>query len=454
MFRIHLILVLIFLLSLTTRLIYVRSNPPSLLPDTYGYYLIGQRIVNGQMPAVNPQRTPGYPLFLQLTYKLAGLEKSEINSPGFWMGAQVSVFIQIVISSLGVLILSWLINRLTKSIGITIVLGLLLITNELAFVWDSVLVVESLATSWLIFSCVWCYLTLIKPTRWRIGILIIFGWLGFLLKPVFVGLPMLWLAFLGIRAMSLTGAKNERRGNLIGLTNNKVILDKLLFFCLLIILPFTYVIANYRNFNYPGINHVRDINLLGRVIKDRLDPTAGEKISPELTSQLSKYLKTNQLADPYLFLQIADPNLLVDDSRQADRNRLKPWVNAIISNNLPHYLVGVIRDLPLALVPLVPAQVPQGPALWKPIDIYGSLWGFHGLLTAIVTPVVLILTVVAIMNWRRSSGIQSAVILLLHLTIWYMLLVTVAFGYGEYARLLTPIQPLVYFLGVWWVNKL
>lgn len=477
--KIIILFISIFLLSLVIRLAYVRTYQPQILPDTYGYYLIGQRITSGQLPIFNPQRTPGYPLFLQVTYAMTGAQKSEINSVGFWRGAGITTFIQSALSALGVTLLTWLFYQLTKYSGIAlertnshsreiprqarddnfifiIILNLLLASNILTFSWDSLLVVESLSTSWLALSSIWLFITLIKPTKFKILTLIIFGWLGFLLKPVFLGLPIIWFFLHGLsfRVPMLIGARNlihqwislpAGRQVTLHIPKFEMTLSKSIL--IFILLPLFYILINWQTVNYPGINHVQDINLLGRVIKDKLGPKAGEKIAPELTKKLSEYQNGDNPKDPYTFLQSADPTLLTDDTRQADRNRLKPWVNTIILSNLPQYVWGVIKDLPTALYSYQMEKYELG------IMNYGFISSFHKTLITILTPIILLLIFPAFNNWRKKISMETSIILILHLTIWYMLVATVAFGYGEYARLLTPIQPVVYFLGVWWVNS-
>lgn len=430
----HIPIVILLIVGITVRVLYGLTKPtPIVAPDTYGYYLIGQRIVHKTVPVFNDERTPVYPLFLSAVMFIRGSFNAPILSPDFYKGASAVTVVQALLGIIGYLLLFKLIYELTHEKTLSLLLTIILSLNTLHFGWEHVLTAESMTFFWLSLLLYVCMVYLKKPTHSTLLILIFLFIVGFLLKPLFIGLPLFIVPILTWKR---------------GMTKMFAVSTAVLF--LYGFIPMTYIKTNVQRKNYYGINHVSDVNLLGKILEYRI-PVSLTTTYSKLASAIGSYQQMTRNPDPYAFLSWYEPNLLTGDTEKRTLNELRSVTIQTIQSNLVPYGIYSIGQIPriLARSPDSYAAVSRGEkgfAMWNVLQMLFRAAQYISFL-------MIVCFLHAMYIFIKSRRRQSALMLLVCAVFFYQLMMVSLFAFTaeEYGRLMSPMMPFVYGIIVSWI---
>lgn len=403
------------------RYLYAQSVPPTIAPDTYGYNSVGFRILSGQEPVMSDERPPVYPLLLATTAKFFGRSDDRLDTKAFQQTAALITFFQAFFGLATIILIYSLSASLGLPLGWGVLVSFLVGTNIMIFGWERQLLTESLATFLLTLVAYFGVKFSVKSASTVTWLLVITFTVAFLLKPVFLLLPMVYYP-----SVFWIFPKARR-------------LSFLSLLCFLAVVT-AYVVSNVYYYHYPGINHVTDVNALGKILTFRLPIPAGLESNP-FTKPFVSYETRGGTPDPYLFLWSYDPTFLTRTNNIPELNQLREFTTFIVLSNFFSYLVTSIAEIPHALGATDPRLIPNSNAPFLP------LW--HGLFTVFAwLQKMFVLTL-----FLMPLTLLNKKVFLVGLLTFSFLLSTVVGGYGEFYRILSPLQPLLITLTVWCVYQ-
>ena len=423
------LVIVILFAGLVLRVLFLQSYAhPVVSPDTYGYNLVGNRILKGEQPLLNDERTPVYPLFFKIVMNLSGRTNDRLDTVDFEKGAKNIAIFQMFVS----LICSYIFYRALQLVSIHPILryiGMFIYTSDFIILsWDNALLTESLSIS-LMTAVLYLTLLVVKYNKWKYTFLLtLLLTIGYLLRPVFLVLPCCIYPILILKKQTL-----QKRIALVALG------------CITMIFPFLTYVINTRTYEYRGLNHITDINVLGRLLKDKI-PVESAK-NNQFYSEVAKHIRgTNANSDPYYFLYTVDPTLLVRTNNRKELNELKDFTDTVIHNQWPAYTVGALRDIPSALGdPQNPIHKPENLSfheIWIPLYLLRNVLQY--LFTFL--PILISLLVIRLLfSHGTTQYFKQSLLTIISLVVGFTLSV-VGGGYSDFQRLLSPITPLVYFM--------
>lgn len=412
---------LVLALGVVLRVLYAHAVPqPIVMPDTYGYNLVGHRIINGEMPFLNDERTPLYPLLFNTVMRLAGRTDVRLDTPQFRLGAGYIAIIHSIMSVLSILVFWQTLRFLRVPLLFRLILTSAYSVYYPVLVFERLLLTESLAISLTVLTVYTALKLIERPRPFNFGITVSLFLVLFLLRPVYIAFPVTLMPIVLFI---------HRSKRMVALTT--------ISFFFFLVLPGLNILENIRSYNYPGINHITDVNVLGRILKDGI-PTASA-VGNRFRIPFEEYRESGRLPDPYYFLYAYDPSLLTRSDNRQELNELRDFASTVMKSELSAYVSGGIKDIPFALRELpVPPPAPtlRYSPLWNILYRTGTTIHFSLVVTYLLIPGILIAVCL-----RRPAC--SPYGFFLYLAISYLLSVTVLFGYSDFGRLLLPNFPIL-----------
>lgn len=326
----HLLLIIIFAVSI--RFLYTQYNPLiTIASDTYGYYRVGNRILqeNFAKYIINDERTPIYPLFLSTIMKLQGILGISILSDEFFIGARLIVLVQHTIGMLSLILIFFILKSLKVKRTYAFLFTLIMAINPFVFSWERVLIPETISIFFLLFT-VFIFIKGLEKGKTICFFLFLPSFIfGFLLKPIYILLPLFLLPLIPIYYRS----------------RNSLLYAIFILF-LYLLLPYLYIKQNESNFGYRGINHSSDINILGKILKYEL-PVESAKDVKYYYENIKDYRTKKEDPMPYRFLEYYDGQIY--DKKEL-LNLLPSFNLKVIKANYKEFITKSFQEFPQALL--------------------------------------------------------------------------------------------------------
>jgi hypothetical protein len=424
----------ILVITVILRNAYLDSGPKIVVEaDTYSYYIVGQRMLQEGFWRyfVNDNRTPIYPLLLQLPQAASGIVGEKILSNSFYESMWQVVKLQYLAGIVGIVIFYETLLYLKIKKIFAWVLTLFIGCNIFVFCWDKILMTESLAILFIIgllFFVSRLLVTLRGRYIWIVSLILAFG---FLLRPIYVALPFVILPFIPLYHRT----KRSLRAAIAVLA-------------LYLLVPSWYLVHNAAVHQYYGINRISDTNVLGKILYYNL-PIEKAKEFTAFYNDITQSRKNQGDPMPYRFL-----DHVPSTTPYLEGNLLGQFNRKVIIGNSWEYLSKSTAQILPAMVDTGPFTMrsmgPRSSAnefLYKLVDIYHAFQ----YLTWIILPA-FGLTVIMLVKkpsfklaWLGLAGAISV----------YQIISSVFLSYdGEYGRLIMVAQPAMYFFTFYWLGSL
>jgi len=408
-------LILIIFFAVSIRYLYFVYNPTHVVSaDTYGYYIIGNRILQEDFAKniFNDERTPVYPLFLSLLMKTAGYPGTPILSHDFFRGADKIVILQQTIGVLSLVLIYFLSNSLLFTIFLSL--------NPMLFFWEKLLLTETLTIFFLVFTS-FIFTKILKTGKFIYFFLLLLSLVfGFLLRPVYFLLPFFILPIIVLYFRKRIYLMSS-------------ILVALIFLLILV----SYIRQNEKQYGYKGINRSGDINLFGKILLFNL-PIEKAKDIKYFYQNIQDYRAINGDPMPYRFLEYYDRGIY----EKKDLLNLLPSFNLlVIKNNLAEFAGQSLLQIPQALLEiseLITEQKTTNPTVLFPalFTIYQKFQYLFFLAIIFFFP--------ALWTFLKRPNFRNTFVFYLGIVSMYQIFLSVFLSYGEFGRLIAPAQPIIY----------
>lgn len=427
-------LLIIILASLVIRLPLFFAHSAVTTADTDGYYKLERKLTDGKILNMifNDGRTPLYLIFLHFGMSLAGNYNPVYQSEEFYKGAYLVTSLQTILGILSILLMYITLIKIKVSPQKALLYSLFLSGNILVFSWEKILLTESLTIFLLILIFYISVNLLIYQTFPYKLLLIICSALLFLLKPIYLSLPFLILLIYCLHRFQQAKIRFA-----------------IIFLIIYLALPLAYIRYNFVQRKYPGINHITDINLLGKIMQFNLPLTSAKKYQ-YFYETLSDYRQKKLPQMPYTYLEYYDPLIY---SHTEKLNTLSGFNAKVISSNLTGFLTRSVIQIPSAMLEnsefITTVIPPSGLANF----IYRYLYKIYKTvqyLTLIFIPVFIVSIFLFI---KQRNNLKFAVFFLAGLISFYQIVLSVLFSYGEFGRLIVVVQPLMYLFIFSWFSE-
>ncbi|OGG20028.1 hypothetical protein A3D03_06350 [Candidatus Gottesmanbacteria bacterium RIFCSPHIGHO2_02_FULL_40_13] len=428
-------LLIIILASFIIRLPLFFSNNAFTTPDSDGYYKLERKLSGGKILNLvfNDERTPFYLAFLHLGMILTGNHNPNYQSSEFYKGAYLITSLQTIFGILGISLIYLTLKKIRVNPQKALLFSLFLSLNIMIFSWEKILLTESLTIFLLILIFYIAVNLLIYNTKPYKLLLILCSMALFLLKPIYLGLPILFL--------------------IIYLSHNyqrEKISFVIIFLIIYSTLPVSYIGYNFLERKYLGINHITDINMLGKIMQFNLSITNAQKF-PYFYETLSDYRQKKLPQMPYRFLEYYDPEIY-DHTEKL--NTLAGFNSKVISSNLREFLTRSALQIPSAMLEnseIINTVIPPSGVTNL---IYLNLFKLYSAIQYLTLISIPFLFISVFLFFRKRNNLKLAVIFLAGLISFYQIVLSVFFSYGEFGRLIVVVQPFLYLFTFYWCGQL
>jgi hypothetical protein len=435
------IILIIIIYACIIRLLFALNyQKPILYDDSLGYYQKGLQIV--QNPTfeniISDFRTPLYPIFLAFGTKLAffndNLFPKTIDDLRY-VNAYTILLYQSIYGIFGIIVFSYLLFYLGFSNIMCLFLSIFYASNIVIFFWERSIMTEGLASTTLLIFFFTLFHTIKSPKILNIILLSLFNGLSFLLRPSFLILSFIIFPIL--------------------FTGYKIIIYKkysVMYFLITSIIIGTYIIGNIKYHNYIGIQRIADIDILGKIFEYNISLDSLNSNS-SYVEKIKQYKIYNDDPDPFNFLHNYNPSFFgtynlstYSDSKQL--NELQPFIGKVILSNLLPYTTRSLSSVPVAMTDISPVVQKRimtssnGKIMFLSI-FFKNLLKFYNMfrfITLLIFPLILSAIWLFIIN-------RSKIIIFLNcigfFIIFYIFLIVFTLYRQDYARLISPIHPLI-----------
>ncbi|HEY7347993.1 MAG TPA: hypothetical protein VH599_06700 [Ktedonobacterales bacterium] len=407
-------LLLLLITSLVVVGYYLNHPQAEIRPDTPSYLNVAQHILaNGNL--VDPVRTPGYPLLIAAVFLLAG--------QGNFAAVSMVQGVLFVIATIEIYLVLCLIFRRA---WLGLVAGLIIGIDTLLLSFIKPVLSEGLSL-WIVASLALAIILFIRTCRasllWLVAFLVLCALMTHA-EWAFVPIP-LFAYLLGIGA---------QRGRVLRLLPHAVLAILILYGCLGL-----FIYMNATQHNYPGITYIQRINLLGKVMQYHMQNEAPAQYA-DVTQKLNAYLAAGGEINPYTFATFYPA--ITDNRWELAGNYASAIVDThpvefalhtipvLLTSSNTYYLTSQIDPQGVFAAPLFGLEQISGRVyfMYRFFPLFALFW--FGLLL-----------------WQRSSRQAQMMGALAFLGVYELVVVSVG-GYGSFARLHTPFDPIM--LAVIW----
>jgi len=397
--------------------------------DTVSYYYTAPHIVKNFIVA-DPWRTPGYPIIIALPYLLEGKEMPRVISqfdfiPEFW-SIRVA---QIVTGILTLVVLFFLLRALGVSDNHAGAFTLFTACSYPLLLFEYYLVPESFAIFCLMGTVILTIFLLKRFRMWQFLLLMILSIFGFLLRPMSILLPVIFIFILVWHWRT-----------------RKVFAASIVAIIMYAGFLTWYSQANYALYQYRGISRISDVNILGKILAYHI-PVDSAADSNGVKTIISTYMKGSYNPDPWqVFLQ----NGALYSASSA--MPLHEFVYDVLKHNILIYITKATVDIPSNMVSMalgnekMDAPGFMGRVFFLLSKIYQYIQIVDLLLVGIV-PVMLFV------SWRHHT-VRNDGILLFSLVGLYHIIAANYVSYSDYMRLMGIAQPIMLFVSFWFLFQL
>ncbi|OGG11960.1 hypothetical protein A2Z00_04100 [Candidatus Gottesmanbacteria bacterium RBG_13_45_10] len=318
------------------RVLYAIATPQVFYnSDSGGYLGLGKGMyASPSLPTIiNPYRTPLYPLFFQGILMVSGYGESVPETPAFFQGASVVAATQSILTIAAFLLLFFALLSLPLPTWMSWCLTLGISSDYHLFTWERTMLTEGLAIPWIVALSAAMLFTLRARKAWWYLVLEGLFILGFLLRPAFLFVPFVVVGVLLLHrrkaAMVIVGA---------------------IMLAIYLLVPLGYAKVNEHYHHYFGIQHVGDIDLLGRILEFRLPVDAATNYPFYYEAVIDSRKKGMVFPNPFRFLEYYDPYIYMEGSDGAVHlNELPGFNKTVILHTIPTYVNHIILSLPKVL---------------------------------------------------------------------------------------------------------
>lgn len=397
--------------------------------DTVSYFLTGKNIIETGVLS-DPWRTPVYPLLLILPFVLSGKPiPSELPMSVFSSELWVTRLLQSA-SAVGMLVMLFFIIRyLTASDRIAGLLSLAVSSSFTLMVNEFGMYTESFATFWLV-SIVGMEILLLR--KFSAGLFCLFICscvVGVFLRPFYIFLPFLLLAI-------LWWYHKSTHVFIWGVYGIIAYVACLVF----------YTQSNGILHQYYGMSRISDINLIGKIFEYNL-PLSTDPNDTDIRIIVERFQKEHTIKDPWYIL-IQNPILY----QGTYATKIHQFAVNTIKKSAGIYLYKSLKNIPFAITDTV--AIPKNiyrTTIHK--GLFDALSALSGLLQL---SYVLAIVAVPIYVWDlyKKKTPKGTAMLCLGIICWYQILMSIFGSYDEYARLLSCMIPISYFVSFVVVNRI
>lgn len=389
--------------------------------DTVSYFLTGKNIVETGVLS-DPWRTPVYPLLLILPFVLSGKPiPNELPMSVFSSELWTTRLLQSA-SAVGMLVMLFFIIRyLTSSNRIAGFLSLVVATSFTLMVNEFGMYTESFATFWLV-SIVGMEILLLR--KFSVGLFSLFiasCIIGVFLRPFYLFLPVFLLALLW---------RYHR-------TTPVLILSVYGLIAYMLCIVF-YTQSNGILHQYYGLSRISDINLIGKIFEYDL-PLSTNPADADIRVIVERFQKENTIKDPWYIL-IQNPVLY--QGKYA--TKIHEFAVNTIKQSPVVYVYLSLKNIPVAISDTV--VIPKN--IYRTTRYKNLFDGLSALSEFLQLSYVLVIFSVPLSLWDvyKKKTLKATSMLCLGIICWYQILMSVFGSYDEYARLLSCMIPISYFV--------
>ena len=401
-------ILLLAIMTLVVVSFYGNMPALSLDPDTPAYIGVARKIVHHGF-VIDPNRMPGYPVFIIFVLGLAG--KTNLQALGY---AQAALYILAVIELYILLLLMF--RRPWAAFLVAALSG----ANIVIVSYVKALLSEGL-TLVLVTSLALAVTLFIRSTRpvvlWLVAMLML---ALFLTRPEWMYLPPLLFGFLLLIAY--------RRGMLRRLLPHAAAGLAVLYLALGF-----YIVANGVQNGYYGVTRVQTINLLGKVMQYHMQneaPPQYAKVAEVVNQSVSRGITSPWAVifrGPYPPLRSGNYGLAAQYSTAIIKAHPIEFLgHSFVLGWQSFLLIGPFRPIP--------------PVFWLP----AAMWLSTVALTALITfPVLAVMWWVLLFRHRTAGSRMVEMMCALSLLAFYGLVITTLGTYTYYTRMHAPFDLLM-----------
>lgn len=421
------IFIFLLLWAFGLRFLFAALQPePLISADSYGYYNLGRQMLREPSLStwVSEFRTPVYPLFVASIARLSGVGEAALGSFGFRSAGQLIAAVQAAIGIFGVLV--FYLSLLGLGIKQKVAVGLsgAVAADVLLFARERSLLTEGVAITSLIITFYLFVQTLQKPTNVHFFYLLLSYAFNFLLRPAFIIVPLVSLPFTVFYHRNL-----------------RVATAALVSLALYLLVPAAYAGLNQTFHRYAGIQHVGDIDLLGRILQFNLSVESAKETSPYFYKIVTDYRRRGEkVSTPFVFLDRYDPGIYTNTARM---NELQAFDRTVLGNNLSTYLTTALSEIP-AVILNADTVVSVGPAGNNPLSQF--FWVLQEFYRALHWLIILVIPLypLALVRAFKKPTLENTLLAALGTLILAQIILTSLVVYEDYGRMLSVIVPEVY----------
>lgn len=390
-------------------------------PDGLGYWSLGQQMLANPTLSnlVSEFRTPVYPLFIALVGKLVGVVNIPLTSPLFNPAAAAIMLFQTVLGIISVLLFLQILLLGGWQRTLAFILAVFLAGNITVFTWERTLLTEGLAVFGLMLTSYLLIQTIAEPRGNNFFWLLLSFAFNFLLRPAFLLVPLVTLPFLVFYRRT----------------------TKVLVLALTVLLGYLAVVSGYIMLNkfyhnYAGIQHVGEIDLLGKILQFNLSVDSAGHIA-YFYETVSDYRRWNKGYEAFRFLETYDPDIYTNTLRM---NELQEFVRTVISHNFPVYMFKVLIDVPRVMLDtsiLIRVAPQAGNSLSLFFFLLGEIYRLGLWLTLLALP----LYPFVVTRFLRHPTQKTTILAVFGTLALTQIFLNAFVVYEDHGRLLAPIQP-------------
>lgn len=417
---------IVFTLAVVVRVLFSLYQPNALITaDSVGYFDLGVEMIKNPKveTLISEFRTPLYPVFLASFSKVLGFTGNSITDFNFEPIGKTISDVQNILGVVGVILFFLLLVRIGFSNSTLWVLSLLTVFNIFVFYWERSLLTEALATTTLFLSLVLFSHTLRNPNSKNFILLCTSYGVNFLLRPAFVFLPIVTLPFL-----FLTCKKRSEKIN---------VFIAIVMSCLI---PVLYITGNTLYHNYKGIQHIGDIDVLGRILEFDT-PIEAAKTNRYFYEKVTEYRSRKGNPMPFEFINTYDATMYTNTTRM---NELQAFTRSVVLHNFPSYTAHALATIPQAMTDVSPFMKIADTSLFRLDILFSGLFVLYHTSLQFTLLAFPLYPVAMYFVFKKKTTRRIHLAMIGSVVVSQIILTTFVVYREDYGRLFASIQPLLF----------